>query len=61
MEVDWSLVYPELAVSHDEEHDDELKHMTKRVSSSSVATTESEDSVSQKLDQMLMDATLEEI
>ena len=25
MEVDWSLVYPELAVSHDEEHDDELE------------------------------------
>jgi len=60
MEVDWSLVYPELAVSHDEEHDDELEaHDEEGVSSSSVATTaESEDSVSQKLDQMLMDANI---
>ena len=60
MEVDWSLVYPELAISHDDEEHDELEaHDEEGVSSSAVAeSADSEESVSQKLDQMLMDANI---
>ena len=60
MEVDWSLVYPELAISHDDEHDDELDaHDEEGSDSTSVAASlENGDNVSQKLDQMLMDANI---
>ncbi len=60
MEVDWSLVYPELAVAHDEEHGDELDAHEEGTSSHStaVATSGNGNSVSQKLDQMLMDANI---
>lgn len=63
MEVDWSLVYPELAVSHDEEHGDELDAHDDEGGASSHSTAVSAsagngDAVSQKLDQMLMDANI---
>lgn len=60
MEVDWSLVYPELAVAHDEEEhgeeSDELEASSH--SHSSAVAVSGGDSVSQKLDQMLMDANV---
>lgn len=63
MEVDWSLVYPELAVSHDDEHGDELDAHDEEGEEvkGSTALAESEgngDVVAQKLDQMLMDANI---
>ena len=61
MEVDWSLVYPELAHAHDEEHGDELEAHeagTSSSHSSAVATSGNGDAVAQKLDQMLMDANI---
>lgn len=64
MEVDWSLVYPELAVAHDEEHGeegaDELEASSHAHghSSNAVALAGQGDAVSQKLDQMLMDANV---
>lgn len=64
MEVDWSLVYPELAMAHDDEHGEEGEEGALEASShsnsSAVATTNqgNNDAVSQKLDQMLMDANI---
>jgi gliding motility-associated protein GldL len=60
MEIDWSLVYPELAVSHDEEHEDELEAQDEEGVSTTaiVESSENDESVSQKLDQMLMDANI---
>jgi gliding motility-associated protein GldL len=60
MEIDWSLVYPELAVSHDEEHEDELESEDAEGAPSSaiVEAQDNDESVSQKLDQMLMDANI---
>lgn len=63
MEVDWSLVYPELAVAHDDEHGDELDaHDDEEGSSASstavAASNGNGDVVAQKLDQMLMDANI---
>ena len=55
-DLDWSLVYPELAISHDDEHGDELDaHDDEGASSHSTAVAASNgngDAVSQKLDQM---------
>lgn len=62
METDWSLVYPELAISHDGE--DELDaHTDDEEADASLSTAVSAgdsngDPVSQKLDQMLMDANV---
>ena len=61
MEIDWSLVYPELAVSHDEEHgDEELDEVEAEIDGSTemVLSEEDGDAVAQKLDQMLMDANI---
>jgi gliding motility-associated protein GldL len=60
MEIDWSLVYPELAVSHDEEHEDELESEDEEGATTSaiVEAQDNDESVSQKLDQMLMDANI---
>jgi gliding motility-associated protein GldL len=60
MEIDWSLVYPELAVSHDEEHEDELESEDEEgvTTSAIVEAQDNDESVSQKLDQMLMDANI---
>ena len=62
MEVDWSLVYPELAISHDDEHGEELDaHDESSAPASSTAVAASNgngDAVAQKLDQMLMDANI---
>lgn len=60
MEIDWSLVYPELAVSHDEEHEDELESEDEDgvTTNAIVETQDNDESVSQKLDQMLMDANI---
>jgi gliding motility-associated protein GldL len=61
MEVDWSLVYPELAISHDEEHgDEELDEVEAEIDGSTemVLSEEDGDAVAQKLDQMLMDANI---
>ena len=57
MEIDWSLVYPELAVSHDEEHEDELESedVEGATTSAIVEAQNNDESVSQKLDQMLME------
>ena len=61
-EYNWSLVYPELAISHDGE--DELDaHSDDEEADASLSTTISTgdangDPVSQKLDQMLMDANV---
>ena len=61
MEVDWSLVYPELAISHDDEHgDEELDEVEAEIDGSTemVLSEEDGDAVAQKLDQMLMDANI---
>ena len=61
MEIDWSLVYPELAVSHDEEHGaEELDEVEAEIDGSTemVLSEEDGDAVAQKLDQMLMDANI---
>jgi len=52
METDWSLVYPELAITHEGE---ELELEEK---SSTSAAVVSGDPISQKLDEMLMDANI---
>ncbi len=53
METDWSLVYPELATSHD---GDEAEVAIEEESASAAA--ESGDPIAQKLDEMLMDANI---
>tara|TARA_Y100000589_G_scaffold88712_1_gene83015 strand:+ start:3579 stop:4427 length:849 start_codon:yes stop_codon:yes gene_type:complete len=61
MEVDWALVYPELAVSHDDEHgDEEVDDIEPEIDGSTemVLSEEDGDAVAQKLDQMLMDANI---
>jgi gliding motility-associated protein GldL len=56
IEPDWTLVYPELAMAHDEvDHDDEFAE--KEGSSHAVAKT-SGDPIANKLDEMLMDANI---
>jgi len=62
MEVDWSLVYPELAHSHGESHDEESElaenQEIAKPHGHAVAAPVNNDPISQKLDQMLMDANI---
>lgn len=59
MEVDWSLVYPELAQAHghDELEEGELDETTSLAKHTPTSIGEG-DAVAQKLDQMLMDANI---
>lgn len=58
MDPDWTLVYPQLAMGHgDEDHDDEHEH-AEFANPAAGAVTAGGDAVSQKLDQMLMDANI---
>jgi gliding motility-associated protein GldL len=61
MEVDWSLVYPELAHSHGDSHEEDselVESSNDKSHGNQISAPVNNDPISQKLDQMLMDANI---